>query len=509
MSQSVFQPIGTQEGAGQTGRWARRWGGGGGGGRRRGASRPRARRWEIVDAARDRPPLSSSPAASSRFPSPSPPPLLRHTLHLIRFPSFSLPATGQKRLTNVAVVRLKRNGKRFEVACYKNKVLNWRSGVETDLDEVLQSTVVYSNVSRAKFAASEDLMAAFGTTDHEAVCVRILREGELQVSDRERKVETEARFRDVAAALAERCVNPLTGKPHTIPVLERALRDAHFAADPRRSAKAQASEALEALAGRIPIERAAMRVRVSVGDPNRSRETLDFLRARGAAVERAELGEDGALAATALIVPGLYRELAELLGIGAKRVAGSGAGNSIQVLELAAGVAAAAGASKADAGDAKEAGAGAGATTAASAGAAAAVPSPAVAPGVISLDPLSTTARDLGAALEAPAVAEPRTARPSAPLGRASRPAPRAAPLASHLPPAYPRGPIAQLPESLGSRRARFLEIDDLEPGWTVEVGSRPDGEVADAVFFSPDGERVGAFAAARRRALAAKKARG
>lgn len=36
---------------------------------------------------------------------------------------------GQKRLTNVAVVRYKKMGKRFEVACYKNTVVNWRSGV--------------------------------------------------------------------------------------------------------------------------------------------------------------------------------------------------------------------------------------------------------------------------------------------------------------------------------------------------------------------------------------------
>lgn len=36
---------------------------------------------------------------------------------------------GQKRLTNVAVVRLKKHGNRFEIACYKNKVLSWRSHV--------------------------------------------------------------------------------------------------------------------------------------------------------------------------------------------------------------------------------------------------------------------------------------------------------------------------------------------------------------------------------------------
>lgn len=62
---------------------------------------------------------------------------------------------GKVIMTNVAVVRLKKNGKRFEIACYKNKVLNWRNGVETDIDEVLQITRVYENVSKvpASFCA--------------------------------------------------------------------------------------------------------------------------------------------------------------------------------------------------------------------------------------------------------------------------------------------------------------------------------------------------------------------
>jgi hypothetical protein len=44
------------------------------------------------------------------------------------WPRLHWPA-GQKRLTNIAVVRMKKHGKRFEIACYKNKVVNWRNGV--------------------------------------------------------------------------------------------------------------------------------------------------------------------------------------------------------------------------------------------------------------------------------------------------------------------------------------------------------------------------------------------
>ena len=52
---------------------------------------------------------------------------------------------------------------------------------EKDLDEVLQSTSVFHNVSKGVAAKDKDLQAAFGTTDHTAICLEILARGELQV----------------------------------------------------------------------------------------------------------------------------------------------------------------------------------------------------------------------------------------------------------------------------------------------------------------------------------------
>jgi hypothetical protein len=69
----------------------------------------------------------------------------------------------------------------------------------------------------------------------------------------------------------------------------------------------------------------------------------------------------------------------------------------------------------------------------------------------------------------------------------------------------YPRGCIADLPEEFATRKERFAELDQLQPGWQVELSSR--GETVDAVFFSPEGAKVGTFATARRQALTAHKA--
>ncbi|VDN25708.1 unnamed protein product [Gongylonema pulchrum] len=78
--------------------------------------------------------------------------------------------TNVKLLTNVAVVRMKKCGKRFEIACYKNKVVNWRNKTEKDIDEVLQTDTVFTNVSKGQVAKREELVAAFGTEDQLEIC---------------------------------------------------------------------------------------------------------------------------------------------------------------------------------------------------------------------------------------------------------------------------------------------------------------------------------------------------
>ena len=52
---------------------------------------------------------------------------------------------------------------------------------ETDIDEVLQATTVFSNVSKGTLAKHEDLVDVFGTDDEDKICRLILADGDLQV----------------------------------------------------------------------------------------------------------------------------------------------------------------------------------------------------------------------------------------------------------------------------------------------------------------------------------------
>jgi hypothetical protein len=91
-------------------------------------------------------------------------------VHHLRIPQTSptMPInqpSNQIKLTNVSVVRLKKGGKRFEVAAYKNKVREWRTGVETDLDDVVQIHSVFINVSKGQLASADEMKKAFGTAE--------------------------------------------------------------------------------------------------------------------------------------------------------------------------------------------------------------------------------------------------------------------------------------------------------------------------------------------------------
>jgi ribosome maturation protein SDO1 len=89
---------------------------------------------------------------------------------------------GQVRFTNVAVVRLKKGGKRYEIAAYRNKVLAWRNGTEKDIYEVLQTTNVFTNVSKGVLAKGKELLETFGIEDHVKVAQLILDKGEVEVT---------------------------------------------------------------------------------------------------------------------------------------------------------------------------------------------------------------------------------------------------------------------------------------------------------------------------------------
>lgn len=159
---------------------------------------------------------------------------------------------NQIKLTNVSLVRYKKGKKRFELACYKNKLLEYRSGTETDLDNVLQVPTIFLNASKGETAPNAELVKAWPLPERDAVkssgskggkkgkgksadegddekswkdaiIEEILKKGEIQVNANERKELLDRMEREIVEEVAQRLVDPQTKRVYTTGMIKKGL----------------------------------------------------------------------------------------------------------------------------------------------------------------------------------------------------------------------------------------------------------------------------------------------
>lgn len=190
-------------------------------------------------------------------------------------------------------------------------ILNDSENREKDIDEVLQTHTVFTNVSKGQVAKKEDIVKAFGNDDLTEICKEILAKGELQVSDKERHSALDSMFKDIATTVADKCVNPETKRPYPVSLIEKAMKDVHFSVKPAQNTKKQALELIPQLKSVMPLERAQMRLKIIISgkEARKLKEKIEKLTSK----TESEDWMDGTLSLICLIDPGNYREIDELI----------------------------------------------------------------------------------------------------------------------------------------------------------------------------------------------------
>ncbi|KAF2642108.1 shwachman-Bodian-diamond syndrome protein-like protein [Massarina eburnea CBS 473.64] len=131
--------------------------------------------------------------------------------------------SNQIKLTNLTLVRMKKNGKRFELACYKNKMMDWRDKIEDNPDNVLQIAKIYSNVNRGELASKAELAKAWPGKETEYIIKDILDNGNYQVNDKERNAKLDRTKHELLDMVASKLVDPKTKRVYTVGMIEKAL----------------------------------------------------------------------------------------------------------------------------------------------------------------------------------------------------------------------------------------------------------------------------------------------
>jgi ribosome maturation protein SDO1 len=189
-------------------------------------------------------------------------------------------------------------------------VLEWRSGVEKDLDNVVQTESIFINVSKGQLAKQDDLLKAFKTSDQSLILEEILRKGELQVGEKEREAVLSNLTRDIATIVSEKCINPTTKRPWPVSTIEKLMSEIHFSVS-SKNAKSQALDLIKTLQEKqiIPIARAQMRIKISCM-PNIGKKVKDKIGTL-MQIESEDFGLDYELIGN--IDPGAFRSIGDIL----------------------------------------------------------------------------------------------------------------------------------------------------------------------------------------------------
>ncbi len=99
---------------------------------------------------------------------------------------------------------------------------------------------------------------------------QILKKGELQVGEKEREHDLSSLRKEIATLVSQKCVDPSTQRPYPVGVIDKAMTESGFSVQQGKTAKSQVSACIKTLQEKseLPIERAKMRVKVTIAQKN-------------------------------------------------------------------------------------------------------------------------------------------------------------------------------------------------------------------------------------------------
>lgn len=219
-------------------------------------------------------------------------------------------------LDDAVVARLARFGTTFEILVDPDgaEKVHEKLAEKSQADGILEVMAVedvFVDWSEGDRASDEQLQKAFETTDVETIARRILTEGEIQLTQEQRKRMLEQKHRRIVAHIARHAWNPQTKNPHPRDRIERALEEAGFRTDPLRPVQEQVQEAFKRLRPLMPI--AFERVDVAIKIPSEHAGAAYGKARQLGDVKKEEWQSDGSLIMVLQIPAGAQTEVYDAL----------------------------------------------------------------------------------------------------------------------------------------------------------------------------------------------------
>jgi len=163
-------------------------------------------------------------------------------------------------MTNT-IARIKKAGKHFEIIVDLDEALKFKKGEISSIQA--ESDRIFTDSKKGEVSSNSDLTEAFGTTDMNTIVEKIIKNGEILVTQEHRDEEKEKKFKQIVDFLANNAIDPQTGNPHTSERIKNALEQSHFNIK-NAPIDSQIKEIISEVSKIIPIKIETKKVKITV-----------------------------------------------------------------------------------------------------------------------------------------------------------------------------------------------------------------------------------------------------
>ncbi len=161
------------------------------------------------------------------------------------------------------IARLKRGSKNFETMVDLGSAMEIRKGESDDVNEAIRDTTIWNDLKKGMRAGDNDLKDAFGTTEFNQIVEKIIRKGDLEVTQEYRDEALETKKKQVVDFLIKNAVDARTNRPFTPDMIESAIKQAGVKIENQPVDK-QIKGVIETLKKAIPIKIETKKIKIKI-----------------------------------------------------------------------------------------------------------------------------------------------------------------------------------------------------------------------------------------------------
>ncbi len=167
-------------------------------------------------------------------------------------------------LDDAIIARYERKGMHFEILVDPHAAEKVIEGQPVNILENLAIDTIFKDARKGEKASEEAIKEVFGTLDIEEIAIKIIKEGEIQLTVKQRREMQERKKKAIIDWIARSSMDPRTKLPHPRERIELAMEEAKVHIDPFKPVEEQVKKILDAIRPILPISIENVKVEIKI-----------------------------------------------------------------------------------------------------------------------------------------------------------------------------------------------------------------------------------------------------